>query len=67
MTEKNTDTETSPPVATASTPDATPTAPQTSAQQDPAADSLTALCMVARLHQTAADPATLAHQIGLRP
>ncbi|MCW8177421.1 type I secretion system permease/ATPase [Verminephrobacter aporrectodeae] len=67
MTEKNTDTETSPPVATTATPDAAPAAPQTGAQQDPAADSLTALCMVARLHQTAADPATLVHQIGLRP
>ena len=29
-------------------------------------DALTALCMVARLHQVAADPATLAHQLGLQ-
>lgn len=32
-----------------------------------AAQSLMALCSLARLHQTAADPATLAHQMGLRP
>ena len=29
--------------------------------------SLPALCAIARLHQTAADPATLAHQMGLSP
>ena len=29
--------------------------------------ALTALCTIARLHQTAADPATLAHQLGLAP
>ena len=29
--------------------------------------SLSALCAIARLHQTAADPATLAHQMGLSP
>ncbi|WP_084651823.1 type I secretion system permease/ATPase [Ottowia thiooxydans] len=29
--------------------------------------SLLALCALARLHHTAADPATLAHQMGLRP
>ncbi|MBH1966073.1 MAG: type I secretion system permease/ATPase [Comamonadaceae bacterium] len=32
-----------------------------------AAQSLMALCSLARLHQTAADPATLAHQMGLPP
>lgn len=30
------------------------------------AGSLAALCMVARFHQIAADPATLAHQLGLQ-
>ncbi len=35
-----------------------PTAPQA---------SLAALCAIARLHQVAADPATLAHQLGLAP
>ena len=29
--------------------------------------ALTALCTIARLHQIAADPATLAHQLGLAP
>jgi len=29
--------------------------------------SLSALCVIARYHQTAADPATLAHQLGLQP
>jgi subfamily B ATP-binding cassette protein HlyB/CyaB len=29
--------------------------------------SLAALCMIARFHQIAADPATLAHQLGLQP
>ncbi|MBB6564114.1 subfamily B ATP-binding cassette protein HlyB/CyaB [Acidovorax soli] len=29
--------------------------------------SLSALCVIARLHQVAADPATLAHQLGLQP
>lgn len=29
--------------------------------------ALHALCAIARLHQVAADPATLAHQLGLRP
>jgi ATP-binding cassette, subfamily B, bacterial HlyB/CyaB len=29
--------------------------------------SLTALCTIARIHQVAADPATLAHQLGLSP
>ena len=29
--------------------------------------ALTALCTIARLHQVAADPATLAHQLGLAP
>ena len=29
--------------------------------------SLTALCTIARFHQIAADPATLAHQLGLSP
>lgn len=29
--------------------------------------SLVALCAIARFHQIAADPATLAHQLGLRP
>lgn len=29
--------------------------------------ALAALCVIARLHQIAADPATLAHQLGLRP
>lgn len=31
------------------------------------AHALAALCAIARLHQTAADPATLAHQLGLSP
>lgn len=30
-------------------------------------DSLTALCLIARFHQIAADPATLAHQLGIAP
>lgn len=30
-------------------------------------DALSALCAIARLHQIAADPATLAHQLGLQP
>lgn len=30
-------------------------------------DSLTALCLIARFHQIAADPATLAHQLGITP
>lgn len=47
-------------------PAATP-APQTTARQEPATDPLAALCVLARLHQIAADPATLAHQIGLQP
>lgn len=29
--------------------------------------AFTALCTIARLHQVAADPATLAHQLGLAP
>lgn len=29
--------------------------------------ALAALCMIARFHQVAADPATLAHQLGLQP
>jgi hypothetical protein len=32
----------------------------------PAWARLQALCAIARLHQVAADPATLAHQLGLR-
>ena len=28
-------------------------------------DALTALCAIARFHQVAADPATLAHQLGI--
>ena len=31
------------------------------------AHALAALCAIARLHQTPADPATLAHQLGLSP
>ncbi len=31
------------------------------------AGSLAALCMIARFHQIAADPATLAHQLGIAP
>jgi ATP-binding cassette, subfamily B, bacterial HlyB/CyaB len=34
--------------------------------QRPSAGSLAALCMIARFHQIAADPATLAHQMGLQ-
>ncbi|MCL1481101.1 MULTISPECIES: type I secretion system permease/ATPase [unclassified Marinobacter] len=37
----------------------------TDKQQSSNADPLAVLCAVARLHQTAADPATLAHQLGL--
>jgi ATP-binding cassette, subfamily B, bacterial HlyB/CyaB len=33
----------------------------------PGMEALHALCMVARFHQVAADPATLAHQMGLQP
>ena len=33
----------------------------------PSGSSLAALCAIARLHQIAADPATLAHQLGLTP
>jgi ATP-binding cassette, subfamily B, bacterial HlyB/CyaB len=33
----------------------------------PDAGSLAALCMIARFHQVAADPATLAHQLGIAP
>ena len=41
---------------------------QTAARQAPAPHpALAALCAVARLHQIAADPATLAHQLGLAP
>jgi len=36
-------------------------------QQNRAASPLAALCILARYHQTAADPATLAHQLGLQP
>lgn len=30
-------------------------------------NALTALCLIARFHQVSADPATLAHQLGLQP
>ena len=41
---------------------------ETEAQQIPAPHpALAALCAIARLHQIAADPATLAHQLGLAP
>ena len=40
-----------------------PTAPQSSPV--PAHPSLVALCTIARLHQVAADPVSLAHQLGL--
>lgn len=33
----------------------------------PAAPALLALCAIARFHQVSADPATLAHQLGLQP
>ena len=33
----------------------------------PASASLTALCMIARLHQVAADPLLVAHQLGWPP
>lgn len=42
-------------------------APQTLPQETAAHAALGALCLVARLHQIAADPATLAHQLGLLP
>lgn len=51
----------------ADTPNDPTATPQTGAQQEPPTDPLAALCVLARLHQTAADPATLAHQIGLQP
>ena len=36
-------------------------------QQATPADSLACLCLLARYHQIPADPATLAHQLGLQP
>ena len=43
--------------------------PQKTAQLDAAQafPALAALCVIARFHQIAADPATLAHQLGLQP
>ncbi|HEY8907699.1 MAG TPA: ABC transporter transmembrane domain-containing protein, partial [Rhodoferax sp.] len=41
------------------------TAPSPSAAPPSTLSTLSALCAVARLHQVAADPATLAHQLGL--
>ncbi len=37
------------------------------AEQDEGHDGLLSLCVLARMHQIAADPRTLAHQMGLRP
>ena len=43
-----------------------PVPPNTAPQQErPRASALVALCAVARFHQIAADPATLAHQLGI--
>ena len=43
--------------------------PEVTAQLDAAQGlpALAALCVLARFHQIAADPATLAHQLGLQP
>lgn len=37
------------------------------AQGGPGLQALQSLCLIARLHQVAADPAALAHQLGLSP
>jgi ATP-binding cassette, subfamily B, bacterial HlyB/CyaB len=42
-----------------------PATPHSTPNPSTALASLTALCTIARLHQVAADPATLAHQLGL--
>ena len=51
------------PIVATENPQAEPPSPQLSALQS----TLTALCAIARYHQIAADPATLAHQLGLSP
>ena len=45
----------------------TATAPTAPAAPTTNLGALTSLCTIARLHQIAADPATLAHQLGLAP
>ena len=51
--------------STPETPTCAPAAPDTPPPNPH--HTLAALCLIARFHQTAAEPATLAHQLGLQP
>ncbi|TAK80000.1 MAG: type I secretion system permease/ATPase, partial [Aquabacterium sp.] len=53
--------------ALASEPAAPGGAQEQSGEPGPRSSGIEALCLIARLHHVAADPGTLAHQLGISP